>query len=334
MTLLQWRVGAEGVNATNLCFFSPKTVDFSMARVLFMGIDKNATTESSPKLPKGFVAMISSRALLTVALPIGFGLAQIGCMALTNDDENVGAIGSVGVSTLNSSSGNGTNGASSVDVADNIERIWLAGNAPFGEENDDLIKIQIASEGPRNLLSYVVACALPVGSYTINGSTYTGKGLLNSTPSWLTTALSTQAKYDLVACIMAHVNPYDQQIDMRLTGQAVANVMAATEASAFSTPEALWVVYENAMGALVREVWPVPATAGACAYSSEDVEFRVCSSLAFQTRCGVTVKETSDFSSHCTQSVGTDNWSCDGHQAIKTWLKSEDVVALYPGCAP
>lgn len=274
--------------------------------------------------------MNSHRSLLALSLGFGFGLVQMGCMAFS--DEDVSAVGTVGVSMLNSTSGGGTNGASSVDVADSIEALWNVGDAPFGEQNDEVIKIQASSTGTRNLLSYVVACALPVGYYAINGVTYAGKGLLNSTSSWESAALSTQAKYDLVACVMAHVNPYDLEVPIRLTGQAVADTLTSGQASEFSRPEALWVVYEDALGTLVREVWPFPTPSGACAFSPEELDARVCDDFAGEARCGVTFH--ADMENHCTQSVATGHWSCDGHPAIQTWLKPNDIGALYPGCAP
>lgn len=274
--------------------------------------------------------MISQRAFTAIALSLGFAGAQIGCLALS--DKGVDGTHSVGIETLNGNTNGGTNGASSVDVADTMEQIWSSGDAPFDADNEDLIKIQTASVGTRNVLSYIIACALPLGSYTINGITYDGGAILTSTSSWTTSALSTQAKYDLVACVMAHVNPFNQQIDLRFSGDGVADVLPAATVSEFSTPEALWVVYETAVDGLVREVWPIPATAGQCAYSADDVEFRICGDIESQERCGTTVKN--DFANHCSQSVVTGNWSCDGHSAIKTWLRTADVDNMYPGCAP
>jgi hypothetical protein len=91
----------------------------------------------------------------------------------------------------------------------------------------------------RDVFDYTVRCALNGNdSFIHNNVHYTGEGILTSTTQWGTAALSDAAKEDLFACIVAHLNPLDQNtVPIFLSGTAVGQDGLSTE---YPVKEALW----------------------------------------------------------------------------------------------
>jgi hypothetical protein len=96
------------------------------------------------------------------------------------------------------------------------------------------------SEG-RELLVYIVECALPSGA-TLSGkygyTTYTFKGRLGVAPEWVTTPLTTSGQRWMTACLLAHTNAYNIATPISLRGALPALTATQEEKEDFSIEEA------------------------------------------------------------------------------------------------
>jgi hypothetical protein len=80
----------------------------------------------------------------------------------------------------------------------------------------------LSDEGGRELLRYLVRCALPEGT-ELTGSTgqasYTFHGLVGLAPAWLDQPLKTSEQRWVSGCLLAHVNGYGVEVPISLRGQ-------------------------------------------------------------------------------------------------------------------
>ena len=98
----------------------------------------------------------------------------------------------------------------------------------------------LATEASREVLSYVVSCALPadvtlVGS--VNGTTYEFPGSIGLTPRWADRQLNRIEKGWISACMLARVNAYGVSLQISLRGANPALSVSAAEAAAFTAEE-------------------------------------------------------------------------------------------------
>lgn len=100
----------------------------------------------------------------------------------------------------------------------------------------DLIK----DEAGRELMTYIVRCALPEGTTltaTVNFATYTFPGLLGLAPQWLSEALGPKEQRWVSACLLAHVNGYGVSVPLSVRGQNPVLGTTVVERSAYMKQE-------------------------------------------------------------------------------------------------
>jgi len=260
----------------------------------------------------------------------GIGLLQTGCLADSNEVE---AFDSVGLKPLEGNGGSqGGNGLLDTIFEANMMPLYASTGQTFAGTNAYLDDLADSKDGILTL-EYAAACALPSGgTYTIHDTSFYGGGLLTTTAGWPSNALGAQEKYDLMECMIAHINPFENYVQMRLSGEAVANDPNNPDLDDFTFEEALWIAYADTAGRLRLEAWPMGDLSEECGSAAHDaVELRACGYASEENGgdCPVTVRD--DYLNHCTQDQDGD-WSCEGHRAILTRLKVTDWIMNYPSC--
>lgn len=92
----------------------------------------------------------------------------------------------------------------------------------------------------RDVLTYLIRCALPPGEKVggISGKkVYSFSGLVGVAPEWLTQPLSPSGRRWMTACLLAHVNAYDEEVPISLRGDHPALTKTASEAAQYSVEE-------------------------------------------------------------------------------------------------
>ncbi len=98
----------------------------------------------------------------------------------------------------------------------------------------------LATESNREVLSYVVSCALPadvtlVG--TVHGITYEFQGSIGLAPRWADRKLNSVERGWISACMLARVNAYGVSLLISLRGAHPALAVSAAEAAQFTLEE-------------------------------------------------------------------------------------------------
>jgi hypothetical protein len=97
-----------------------------------------------------------------------------------------------------------------------LNRLALNGVTP-GELDGDAARELLATEGGREVLKYVVQCALPPQDTlygTVAGQTYAFPGLLGLVPKWKDKPLAVDEQQQMSACLLAHVNALDVPVSI------------------------------------------------------------------------------------------------------------------------
>jgi hypothetical protein len=140
----------------------------------------------------------------------------------------------------------------------------------------------------RAALSYIVGCALPVGTnvtatYTESGAQMqmTFNGEIGLAPSWRTTALTTAEQRLVSGCVLARVNATGVSVIVSLRGPSAALNVAGSEATAYPKQE----------GAFFGSIFQGPDFyLGACKGAATAPAARRCAqptgTLAMVTECG------------------------------------------------
>jgi hypothetical protein len=101
-----------------------------------------------------------------------------------------------------------------------------------------------SDEGGRELLTYMVSCALPAGAsidVTTGSGVYTFQGLLGLAPSWLNAPLSVTDRRWVSACLLARVNYYGVSVHLSMRGKTPALATSYNEIAAYPLYEgAFW----------------------------------------------------------------------------------------------
>ncbi|XXY46172.1 hypothetical protein WME91_39840 [Sorangium sp. So ce269] len=220
----------------------------------------------------------------------------------------------------------------------------------------------------RELLSYVVRCALPEGqslSGAYGGVTYTFHGAVGVAPEWRLRPLEPAGQRWVTACLLAHVNGYGAQVLISLRGEHEALGTTSTERAQLEVQEAAF--YGNLFdgvpedgdgdgdeGGAVRGMFAcagstVQARCGASSISY--VPRRSCGTsggcgLSFAGPCRDEARPerqacentSAEFVEDCfAQASGRDGWSDDllkYPEVITVYLKRDDFNTLYADCAP
>jgi hypothetical protein len=98
----------------------------------------------------------------------------------------------------------------------------------------------LLDDAGRELLRYVVRCALPEGQTLVGTSgstTYTFDGLIGLAPNWLYRSLTESEQRWVSACLLAHVNGYGVEVSVSLRGNNPTLVTNDDERVAYRTEE-------------------------------------------------------------------------------------------------
>lgn len=235
-----------------------------------------------------------------------------------------------GVEPQTSGSSSGTNGLLSdyyqayealLDKAA-TQPLVTGANGPDEITNPSVLQMLATAEG-NIVFKYAVTCALRSGvPVTSGGLTYTGGGHLITTQGWVNAPLATDARHDLLACMVAHVNPLNIHVPIELSGEAVLE--DGTDHSSYKVQEALWVV-EEVGSQRVYNVWPLPTFEADCHTDPwSALRHRVCGQNA--SACSLVPRKDRATACKTTSNGGV---SCDGKRALQTTLTTEGYDALY-----
>jgi hypothetical protein len=191
--------------------------------------------------------------------------------------------------------------------------------------SEDVLETGIlkSDEGAR-VFEYAMQCALPLNTYVFrddgdsdssNDLHYPGAGLLTTTAGWTTSSLSTGSQQDLLACLLAHLNPYTVPVSILLSGQDVNDDSALEPLqSAFSFDEALWVARFSITSTVpLLSVRSLQDLAPECEHKVfTDLQTRVCGEGIED--CGVAIRD--DIATAC-WSPSPGHYTCDGVRAIR-----------------
>ena len=138
----------------------------------------------------------------------------------------------------------------------------------------------------REVLSYIVSCALPTGeSVTVQDSTGTShhfNGSLGLAPSWATQVPSVEDRRWVTACLLARTNYYGVSVQLSMRGASDALATNAGEEQAYARLE----------GAFYGDLFDANAQSWfACGANNEPInDLRLCTISAdgATTQCGFT----------------------------------------------
>lgn len=182
---------------------------------------------------------------------------------------------------------------------------------------------------PPKLFRYAVRCGLQSGVIVSDGGTlaFTGDGYLSTTSGWLTGALSDDAADDLLACVVAFLNP-SGTVPIALTGPSIAE--DGVDQSDYDVEEALWQVELDPTGGRIYTAYPMHTFAAVCSIDPfEALRKRVCSHDLQQCQLQHGDLNTCHFKEG-------EGYRCGENDkpAILTLLKSGDVQDMHPWCIP
>ncbi|WP_437808739.1 hypothetical protein [Sorangium sp. So ce1078] len=287
-------------------------------------------------LVAGFAAFIAQTGCITEALESEPADGQVGSMEAALTSMNRLSMNRLSMNRLS------MNGLSS------------AGLSPSGSTLSSTELIE-TPEG-RELLAYVVRCALPEGeslSRAYGGVTYTFPGAVGVAPDWRLEPLDPVGQRWVSACLLAHVNGYGAEVPISLRGEHEALETTSAERAQLDVQEAAF--YGNLFGSGPDQGMyacagsTVQAQCGAS--SSSYVPWRSCSAgegcgLSFAGPCRDVAhpelqaceNTSADFVEDCfAEASGPDGWSGDQFkypEVITVYLTRGDFNTLYGGCTP
>ncbi|MDC3955320.1 hypothetical protein [Polyangium jinanense] len=262
-----------------------------------------------------------------LASAIGLGLLTAGCLA----EDGVGPIDGVGLETLEGGD-HGTNSLGTDDFHGHADMLWAAADLSLNDPENAALAALLADTGSRTL-AYAIHCALPQG--TVGPGGHVGWGHLETTTEWTTRGLTLSEKLDLFTCMIVNINPKEEPVQIRITGDSVTSngISGFWQTSKYNIEEALWVARLSDTGEREYFVWPLDEIVLPCPNTYMSLLTRTCTSGDNPgdaiPDCNVEMRTSTD--TDCTQNPVTKNWSCLGRPAIKTWLSSWTITAA-PGC--
>jgi hypothetical protein len=166
-----------------------------------------------------------------------------------------------------------------------VNSLTMAGLANIPLSGDPDVNSLLATEEGRELLSYIVRCALAEGDAlyaTVEGVEYVFDGLIGLAPNWHEQAFSADEKGWMSACLLAHVNNFGLVVPISLRGAHPALAVTPEEIAGYTHAEG------GFYGDLFREDQVMYACLGwdpqgepedqspflperVCAYSSEEI---------------------------------------------------------------
>jgi hypothetical protein len=134
------------------------------------------------------------------------------------------------------------NTISFTDIVANHAAMTQLASAKFSLNNPAAASM-LATPGSRQVLDYLVGCALPKNqSFTVNagGTTYKFTGDAGLARSWSNTKLNDKQKRWISACMLARVNNQGQLMKISMRGPHKALRVTADEVSRFSQEEGVY----------------------------------------------------------------------------------------------
>lgn len=114
---------------------------------------------------------------------------------------------------------------------------------PLADEQSrvsDSAAVLLASDGGRELFSFIVSCALPEGAVvaaTLDGSEFDFFGAMGLTPEWRSSSLSLAGQRWVSACVFARVTAYSVAIPISARGPNLALAVSDDEREIFTLEE-------------------------------------------------------------------------------------------------
>lgn len=183
---------------------------------------------------------MKNRQFLDGAILGGFLLAHAGCSALAGEEGIIaeGVSEEIGVDEVALSSSNRLSmnrlKAGSLDVV-------KLSTAPLSADGVMLASTKLLkTKQGRDVLTYLIRCALAPGQKVggvWKGKVYSWSGLVGVAPLWLTQPLSPSGRRWMTACLLAHVNAYDKEVQISLRGNHPALTTTASEVTQFMVEE-------------------------------------------------------------------------------------------------
>ncbi|MBA2542493.1 MAG: hypothetical protein H0V17_22820 [Deltaproteobacteria bacterium] len=176
------------------------------------------------------------------------------------------------------------NAISFADVTANQAAINELGSKKFSLNNAAAVSM-LSSQGSREVLEYLVGCALPAGqAFTVHaaGTTYTFAGDVGLAKSWKSTKLSAKQQRWISACMFARINNQDQLLKISMRGPHHALHVTSAETSRFTQEEGVY--YGNLFtGELPIVGWSCRGKAQAQGEGSEGsaLSYRDCAEPGF-----------------------------------------------------
>jgi hypothetical protein len=128
------------------------------------------------------------------------------------------------------------------DVTANHAAINALGSKKFSLNNPAAVSM-LNTAGSREVLSYLISCALPAGqsfNITSGGATYTFAGDIGLAKSWKSVKLTTKQQRWISACMFARINNQGQLMKISLRGPHHALHVTQAETSRFSLEEGVY----------------------------------------------------------------------------------------------
>lgn len=128
------------------------------------------------------------------------------------------------------------------DVTANHAAMTQLASAKFSLNNPAAASM-LNSSGSRQVLDYLVGCALPAGqsfNVTAGGTTYNFKGDAGLAKSWSSTKLTEKQQRWISACMLARVNNQGQLMKISMRGPHHALHVTSTETGRFTQEEGVY----------------------------------------------------------------------------------------------
>ncbi len=211
-----------------------------------------------------------------------------------------------------------------------VARLYPLLDPSTGNVNEKIQVELIDQKGGSNVFHYAVACAVPDGVKVHTPTeSFTGRGHLINGPAWFNAPLPHATINELMACMAAHVNAWNVEVEILLLGADVQD--DPIDNPAFSVSEALWKADVNSDDVPFYTVWPAKYVAQACVDVLSAFKDRVCGQ--WSTGCNFTVGQPGVcFPTLQIPGQPDGDYSCNGVPVIETRLAPADLGFLYPGC--
>lgn len=275
------------------------------------------------------------------AMAAGLGLLSAGCLGAA-DDRDAEAVDALPSDVLSTNHHTGINGLNHDWFRNRRNNLYSTTGLELLVSNNTTLNSTISAmmcgvspAGGPSTFAYAMQCGLPA-SYSVTCGDFTTGGLghtpiLNTTSGWLNGPLGSSARFDILACVAAHVNAYNVTIPLVLSGTPIND---QHELGLNTFEEATWTAELDLSGAVKINVWPSAALIEYCggeSYAIQTLEDRICSREA--GICYFAGRQ--NFETYCDpdpdpEAIGT--YTCEGKAAITTWLNPSGVTTLHETC--